>query len=730
MSISAEKIYKMLKNDKVVEEITLQDIQSKIEKLLGLKPLPYLMRKRQIQSILSFICQKNDISVFLPTGYGKTIVSLLCGLYMNKMYGTRTVIIGLLKALTAEQKETFGKYAKTIISDGDHRKVDFDGDWVFCCMTPEKFDSMMCDSQKRYKLMYETGLVINDEVHSLGDGSRGHVIENYIMMLKMLYPSMRYVNLSATVGNPEEFSKWLGTDLIFAKPEERPVPLELDIVEYREITYGYSKTPNFKANYKLRVDMLRRLIRKYPNRNWLIFVTSRPRTQSVPYDLANMRNRRGLDHLMETQKMGYHHAGMSKRDKKKVEQAFLSGKINVVCSTPTLAVGVNLTADCTVLFDVEQFDELKGQTVINANRIQQTMGRAGRPNFSEIGYSYIFTPERLYDIIKDRATNPLIVKSQIKPRLHAKILQWFSASVVEDIDDIIEITSFSYADISKEEVINAVNYLTTFDFIEEKNGIYQLTPLGYNTNKMYINPETVVFWNQQVKNIKDFTDIKELFIRFTSVPEYMNILSVSERDEAVVGYGTSELGKFFPETNLSTNLCVNCALNNQCSKLNKNIEKCDESEFNFPAMIPDNIKKAFFLTFYNDLKEKYIPLTLNKYTGKMERKGLYLSSGDISTLKKAGERIFTSAAMIFGYNKALKSTLLSLSTMVKTGTFNKDVATLSTLEGIGGTYALKLVKAGIKTVGDFLDLTKFKLASILEVKPATAQKLINKNYKL
>jgi replicative superfamily II helicase len=728
-TIDAKKIYIDLKNDKAVKKDKLASIQASIEKLIGIDPLPYPMRKRQIQAILSFICHKNNVSCFLPTNYGKTIIAILCGLYMYYMHGTRTIIIGLLKALTSEQRETFSKFAKTIISDGDHKNVDFDCEWVFCCMTPEKFDSIMCNSQNREKLTRDVGLIVNDEVHSAGDENRGHVIENYIIILKMLYPNMRYVNLSATVGNPEEFSNWLGTDLIYAHPEERPIPLKLNVIKYKEVTYGYSKKPNFKANYKLKVDMLRRLIKQNPDKNWLIFVTARNRTQSIPYDLAGVRNKRGLDHLMKTQKMGYHHAGLTLKEKKKVQNAFLNGDINVVVATTTLATGVNLPADCTVLFGVFQFTELKGQEVINANRIQQTMGRAGRSGFSKIGYAYIFVPERLYDEIYHRATTPLTVVSQLKPRLHAKILQWFSASIVETIKDLIKIASYSYAKINEEEIKNAVNYLITFGFIEEiKKGKYQLTPLGFQTNKMYVTPEMVVFWNQQVENIQDITDIKELFIRFTSIPEYMNILSISERDTNVIKYGTSELGNYFPETDLDINACVNCALNNKCDTLSITIKRCEAQEFNFHTMIPEQIKKAFFLTFYNDLYEKYIPLTLNKYTGKMERKGLYLSSGDITTLKRAGERIFTAASVIFGNNKALGSSLKTLSSLVSAGTFNKSVADLMELDGIGIVYALKLVKSKIKTQGDFMDLTKFKLANILEIKPATAEKLINKNY--
>jgi pre-mRNA-splicing helicase BRR2 len=47
--------------------------------------------------------------------------------------------------------------------------------------------------------------------------------------------------------------------------------------------------------------------------------------------------------------LGIHHAGMTKRDRKMVEDLFASGYLQVLCSTATLAWGVNLPAHTVII---------------------------------------------------------------------------------------------------------------------------------------------------------------------------------------------------------------------------------------------------------------------------------------------------------------------------------------------------------------------------------------------
>ena len=59
--------------------------------------------------------------------------------------------------------------------------------------------------------------------------------------------------------------------------------------------------------------------------------------------------------------IGIHHAGMTRSDRDRVERLFRDRRLNVLCSTATLAWGVNLPAHTVVikgafLFVVDSFD--------------------------------------------------------------------------------------------------------------------------------------------------------------------------------------------------------------------------------------------------------------------------------------------------------------------------------------------------------------------------------------
>lgn len=57
---------------------------------------------------------------------------------------------------------------------------------------------------------------------------------------------------------------------------------------------------------------------------------------------------------------GMHHAGMLRRDRNLVEMLFSKGHIKVLCSTATLAWGVNLPAYGVIIKGTKVYDSTKG----------------------------------------------------------------------------------------------------------------------------------------------------------------------------------------------------------------------------------------------------------------------------------------------------------------------------------------------------------------------------------
>ncbi len=85
--------------------------------------------------------------------------------------------------------------------------------------------------------------------------------------------------------------------------------------------------------------------------------------------------------------IAYHHAGMLPTLKEVVERLFTSGLIQILFTTETFAVGINMPA-CTVVFDsLEKFDGVSFR-YLKAREYHQMAGRAGRRGIDPIGYVY------------------------------------------------------------------------------------------------------------------------------------------------------------------------------------------------------------------------------------------------------------------------------------------------------------------------------------------------------
>ena len=85
--------------------------------------------------------------------------------------------------------------------------------------------------------------------------------------------------------------------------------------------------------------------------------------------------------------IAYHHAGMLPTLKEVVERLFTSGLIQLLFTTETFAVGINMPA-CTVVFDsLEKFDGVSFR-YLQVREYHQMAGRAGRRGIDPVGYVY------------------------------------------------------------------------------------------------------------------------------------------------------------------------------------------------------------------------------------------------------------------------------------------------------------------------------------------------------
>jgi len=640
----------------------------------------YELRPRQLEA-LPLIENDDDFIVDLPTGYGKTKIAEIA-IAKELQRGKRAVILSPLKVLTMEQtgelKRDFPGY-KVIIDDGDHRKdVSEYGNWKVAILTYERFNSLLNKESKR-KVFDNLGVIIIDEVHNFGSVGRGATLESAIIKIRVLFPNVKIIGLSATIDNSEEFSGWLNTKLIRAEKSERPVPLQKKVLTYQN-------NWNSHLNLMARIDLIRKIKGMHPNKKMLIFVTSRMRTQQVPRELFGNR-RMSLNEALYNHKIGWHNAGMKIEDKLKVEKMFRDGKIDTIVCTPTLAMGVNLPADICVVFDMYQWSYLTGKSLVEKDRFEQTIGRAGRPGLSDMGYAYILCSGREKYEVMEHIKKPLNVKSQLRFKMKEKLLEWIVAKILIHKETLRNLYSYiiDKENITKSFIVGELKWLKEHNFIKFINGMFIPTYKGRMTAYQCIQPETVVHW-ENVLRVKDMTNA-ELFCMITSAQEYAGIVVPYTNDETKINYAEryinarDEVIKYF-------------------------YQEIEGMMVDFTR----HIYKIFALTFSTELISKY-----------GDEKQFNMSYGDKYVVSEAAKRYLTATRILFGenYNDQLTDLLVGSTHSIMTG----DIIELAKIKGIGDVRLSSLMKNGIDSVEKLLSTSNRKLMNVLRLKEESIKKL-------
>jgi superfamily II RNA helicase len=154
----------------------------------------------QLESIEA-IDQHVNVLVSAPTGSGKTLIAnYAIGRVLNR--GERAFYTTPLKALSNQKYkelcELFGEGRVGLLT-GD-TSINRNGDVIV--MTTEVLRNMLLTESDQ---LLTLGLVVLDEVHYLQDPFRGGVWEEVLILTP---PAVRFVALSATIGNAQFLGEW------------------------------------------------------------------------------------------------------------------------------------------------------------------------------------------------------------------------------------------------------------------------------------------------------------------------------------------------------------------------------------------------------------------------------------------------------------------------------------------------------------------------------------------
>ncbi|HMB65453.1 MAG TPA: DEAD/DEAH box helicase, partial [Patescibacteria group bacterium] len=333
--------------------------------------LPYAPRPKQKQAF-SHIDKGYNTAVILPTGYGKTNIALYA--FQDAADHNRKFLMLLpLKALVDEMKEKLGRYFDILPVSGDYRqnkRIIFKTETDSYSMTYEMAYQLMISTRNRPRFFKDIEWIVIDEAHLMTDWGRGPQLESFLYLLQNFCKDARFILLTATVGNPKEFSIHFGCKLVYAMPEERPVKLIKEVKPHRHVSQSEEKIELIETLLHETIQNCPRNKKDCPS--LLVFCNSRRLTKELHESLAKKQRYPWI-------RTDFHHAGRSKEVRNRVEEKFREGDINLLFATPTLAMGVNVPADIVIICGVTRVNPLTWkEEMLEASEIIQMIGRAGR----------------------------------------------------------------------------------------------------------------------------------------------------------------------------------------------------------------------------------------------------------------------------------------------------------------------------------------------------------------
>jgi len=311
----------------------------------------------------------------------------------------------------------------------------------------------------------DVGTVVIDEVHTLGEGERGHRLDGLISRLKyycrQASGDTQWIYLSATVGNPETLAAALEATLI--EFEERPVPIE------RHVTF---------LDGREKVDVENKLVRRaYDQKSskgyrgqTIIFTNSRRRCHQIS---------RKLEYSSAP-----YHAGLDNNRRTRVEQQFADQELAAVVTTAALAAGVDFPASQVV------FDSLAmGIEWLSVQEFHQMLGRAGRPDYHDKGTVYLLVePDGAYHNSQEMTEDEVAFKL-LKGRMEPVQTRYDEAAAVEETLANVTVGG-SHAKALNESMVGEVPTKHALGKLLEYNFIDGLapTPLGRAVTEHFLSP--------------------------------------------------------------------------------------------------------------------------------------------------------------------------------------------------------------------------------------------------
>ncbi len=537
---------------------------------------PYIKEFNPAQKAVlesGYLDDKSNYIICIPTASGKTVLGVLPAL-KTILDGGKAVYAAPLLSIQNEKVKEFKAFEDHGINVGKHPASSDLSVMVF-----ESFDAL---TRFSWNTLRDVDTLIIDEFHMIGEFTRGPTLEAAITRAKIINPSMRIIALSATLKNIEEIEGWLEGTCI--EHDYRPVPLHKEVLD--------AEMFNTKNKNDVIVKVLEKSIKD--GSQALSFVSTRRFTESLATYVAkkidkkiNVKQREQFKEVSEKildvpKKKGslptstclklaeslehgiaFHHAGLFNEQKEIIEDEFRNGNILMITATPSLMYGVNLPSKTVVIRDHTRWTG-NGPQPIPVFDYEQMSGRAGRPQYDDVGYSYLIAKtmdealnlQEFYVEGEIEQTNSKLVDN--KDAIFKQIIAQIASSLSKNLDELTDFfgkTLYGYqmnnnpsmalfaADSIKFELESALEFLL-------QNGIIRATPEGLKTTdfgnliaKSNYSVETAVKIKEYISNINEI-NVNEFIYALCETPDVPLISFKGRKSKDPVRDKLSEAGLF------------------------------------------------------------------------------------------------------------------------------------------------------------------------------------------
>lgn len=602
-----------------------------------------------------------NLVVQMPTGSGKTYRAANA-IYATCCIGYSAIYVAPTRALANELHISWSNQfanLKVGIFTGDYGSerdypISFKEADILI-MTPERLDICTRHWRNNWHWLPRVDLVVIDEIHLLGDTSRGARLEGSIVRLRCINPFARIIGLSATLGNAQEIAEWLEGAVFHSKTQG--IPTEWKYAEFS------------KADQKpLKLLEVIQPIVGIGSRS-LVFVQSKRRAEHLAAFLRSV----GVN-------AEHHHGGLGFKERAEVESRFRNRQSEVLIATSTLEVGLNLPVRQVVLYDVQQFDgsDFKPLSVISA---WQRAGRAGRLGFDEKGEVVVFRARWEKAQHYERGEFESIDSQMVKrTQLAEQIIVSIASAYARNRAELSQLFSRTLASVQKrlKGIDLTTDTMCEAGFLKEEILGNETTPrlkateLGRLCTRLLIGPDTVLQIKRTLQLQQTWTNL-DLLLLACALPDSEQQIIVDYEELSQLGMGLAQRrsyllkgdGQHIVETLSITNKRLLSAIKGALILLAwTEMESADEVAENM-SCYPNDVTR---------IKESTLRM--------------------LSAIKAVVKASKGDEEMLGIDHSHLDKKIALLELMVRTG-LNEEASTLTLVPGIGKAWAAKMVTVGI-----------------------------------